>query len=465
MRARLLHIGFGAFARAHVLRTLDAGNRARGGDWGAIVARLSSGRADLDALDAAGGVYHVAEADDAGVTLHRVGCVLGSLHPDRDGADALPDRIAHPDLAAVTLTITEKGYCAAGGALDRDNPAIGAELAGAPPRTAIGVLAEGLARRRAAGLGGLTLISCDNLPENGRLLETVLTEFAGRRNPALADWIAGTCTFPASMVDRIVPALDEGGRATLRAALGRDDPNGVVCEPFRQWVIEDRFAGPRPPLAEGGAQVVDDVRPFEAMKLRMLNGAHSFIAWLGLYSGHETVADAMRDPALAAAVRHLMLAEQVPTLPPLPCTDLTAYADALLARFANSRLRHATAQIATDSSQKVAQRILAPIGWHLDHGTRWDALALALAGWFALLRGTDAAGRPVRFPDPLAPMLAAATKGPDGAAHVARMLALPRIVPPDLAARPGFADTVTDAYLRLRADGPAACMAALSDLT
>lgn len=462
MKARLLHLGFGAFARAHVLRTLDAGNRATQGDWGAVVARLSSGRAALDALDAAGGVYHVAEADDAGVTLHRIGCVLGSLHPARDGADALPARIAHPDLAAITLTITEKGYCAAGGTLDTAAPAIRDDLSGAPPRSAIGVLAEGLARRRAAGLGGLTLVSCDNLPENGRLLQTVLTAFARHRDPGLADWIGAACTFPSSMVDRIVPALDDAGRATLRDAIGRDDPNGIVCEPFRQWVIEDRFAGPRPPLAQGGAQVVDDVRPFEAMKLRMLNGAHSFIAWIGLFSGHATVADAMRDPALAAAVRHLMLNEQAPTLPPLPGIDLPAYAEALLARFRNGRLRHATAQIATDSSQKVAQRILAPVAWHLDRGTAWPALALALAAWFALLRGQDAAGRPVSFPDPLAQDLHAAAQGPDGAAHVARLLGLRQVVPSGLAARPGFAEAVTGAYLRLRADGPAASLSALS---
>ena len=354
LRPRILHLGFGAFGRAHPMWCLDRGLEAAGGDWGVIAARMHSGADALDALDAADGLYHVAAADGETATLRRIGCVLGTRHPRRDGPDALPDLIASRDLSVVLLTVTEKGYCQTGGQLDtgRDDLRADLETPGAP-RTAIGLLAEGLRRRRAAGGGPITLLSCDNIPANGDLLGRLVRDFAGRIAPDLPDWIDRTASFPNSMVDRITPAMDAAGHALIREATGTDDPNAIVTEPFLQWVIEDRFAGDRPPFAQGGAELVADVTPFEEMKLRMLNGAHTFLAHAGRLAGHETVAQAMSDPVLRAATRALMLREQAPTLDMPGDVDLAAYADALVARFDNTRLRHRLDQIAQDTSQKV----------------------------------------------------------------------------------------------------------------
>lgn len=463
---RILHLGFGGFARAHTALVVHRMNRAlppAAPRWGLVAARLHSGREALDALDAAGGAYAVVEADAAGERLERVAGVVATLHPARDGAEALPETIAAPDLGLVTLTVTEKGYGLAGSVLDQSRPEIAADLAGGGWQSVPGLLAEGLRRRRAAGAEGLTLLSCDNLSDNGRLLAAAVGEMARARDPGLADWIAATCAFPSSMVDRIVPAPDDAARALIARLAGGEDPNGIVTEPFLQWVIEDRFAAPRPPLDLGGATFAADIRPWEAMKLRMLNASHTMLAHLGGLMGLATIDACMGEPLLARAARRLMLAEAAPTLPPLAGADLPAYAAALLTRFANPRLGHACAQIATDTSQKLAPRLLAPIAWHLERGGDWPAMALAIAGWMAWARGADEAGRALPLNDPLAGAIRAAASGPDGEAHVAAMLALAPIFSPALAGDPRFAGPVRAAYLGLRAGGVRAALAALPD--
>jgi fructuronate reductase len=463
---RILHLGFGGFARAHTavaVHRMNAALPAQMPRWGIIAARLHSGRAELDALDAAGGRYALVEADAEADRLEEIASIAATLHPARDGTGALPEVMAAPGLSLVTLTVTEKGYGMAGGALDRTRPEIAADLADGGWRSVPGLLAEGLARRRAAGAGGLTLLSCDNLSENGRSLALAVGEMAGARDPDLARWISATCTFPSSMVDRITPAPDAAARALIARLAGHEDPNGIVTEPFLQWVIEDRFAAERPPLDLGGATFADDIRPWEAMKLRMLNASHTMLAHLGGLIGLETIDACMAEPLLVRAARRLMLAEAAPTLPPLPGADLPAYAAALLARFANPRLGHRCAQIATDTSQKLPPRLLAPIAWHLDHGGNWPVMALAIAGWMARARGLDEAGRPLPLNDPLAGDIRTAAAGPDGAAHVRAMLSLAAIFPPALAADPRFVGPVRAAYLALRAGGVRAALDALAD--
>ena len=451
LRPRILHLGFGGFARAHPMVFLNEGLAARGGDWGAVVARLHSGAEGLRALREADHLYHVAEADGDRIAIRRIGAVIGTLHPLNDGTDAIPDLMATEALALVTTTVTEKGYCAVNGRLDRDHPGVIGDLASPTrPGTAIGVLVEGLARRRAARLGGLTILSCDNLPENGALTRRVVLDFARACDADLAEWIEGQVRFPNSMVDRIVPAMGEEGHRILRDALGRDDPNGILCEPFRQWVIEDDFAAGRPPFAEGGAQIVADVLPFEEMKLRMLNGAHTALACLGQLLGHDTVADCMGDAALRRAIRHLMMHEQAPTLNMPDGVDLAAYAEALLRRFANPRLRHRLAQIATDTSQKIPQRLLAPAEVHLRRGTPWDMTALAIAGWIALLRRSD------EIADPRADELRAASRADD---PVSAILALGGIVPDSLRARPDFVTEIHAAHDLIQTRGVARIIA------
>lgn len=465
LRPRILHLGFGAFARAHILLCLDRALSASGAgnaDWGTVVARLNSGADALSDLDTADHLYTVIEVDNDTTTARQIGVITGTCHPARDGADALPDLIASPALAIVTLTITEKGYCLTGGAFDPDHPALRADLARPhTPTTAIGVIVEGLRRRHAADAGGLSILSCDNLPSNGRLCRAAILGFAALLDPDLARWIEDTCRFPATMVDRIVPALDDSGRRLLRDTLGQDDPNGIVCEPFLQWVIEDDFAAGRPDWDKGGAQLTADVAPFEDMKLRMLNGSHSFLAYLGALSGHATVDACMGDPALRAAARRLMVDEAAPTLSMPDDIDLAAYGDSLLARFANRNLRHKTTQIAMDGSQKLPQRMLATIRWRLDHGLPFPALALGVAGWMGYIRAASTDRPELPISDPLAQTLRDAAAGPDGAPYVKSLLTLATIFPEDLAANPAFTAPITDAYLALRRDGAAAAVRAL----
>lgn len=451
LKPRILHLGFGAFGRAHPMVYLHHGLSAQGGDWGVVAARLNSGVAELDALDAAEWRYHVAEADGETTTLREIGVLCGTCHPARDGVEALPQLIAAPQMALILLTITEKGYCTKGGALDLEHPGIRADLTGHAPSTAIGVIVAGLARRRAAGLGGLTILSCDNQPHNGALTRTAVLGFAEALDADLAQWIAAEVRFPSSMVDRIVPAMTTQSHAVIREALGRDDPNAVLCEPFRQWVIEADFVGAPPPFAASGALLVPDVRPFEEMKLRLLNGAHTTLAWLGQLLGHETVADCMGDSALRAVLRQLMLSEQAPTLTLPEGVDVEAYAEELLKRFENTRLKHRLAQIACDSSQKMPQRLFAPIAANLAAARDWPVSALALAAWIKGLRDLPP------IDDPRQTDLRAAAQDPD---PVAAVLSLPALAPADLLAHPAFLTKVRAAYAALHS-GPTEAIASI----
>lgn len=464
LKPRILHVGFGAFARAHLAVYLDDVLAKTGGDWGICAVRLHSGADALADLRQADCLYRVAETDDGGTLIRTIGAVIDTRHPKTDG-DAVFSPFVDPALSIVSLTVTEKGYCTDGsGRLDLDHPGIRSDLAGRTAcQTAIGYVVEGLARRRRAGLSGVTVLSCDNLPGNGTAARNTVLAFADERDGRLRDWIAETVTFPSTMVDRIVPALTDDARAAIAREAGAASSNDIVCEPFRQWVIEDEFAAGRPEFDRAGAELVADVAPFEEMKLRLLNGSHSFLAYLGALSGHQFIADCMRDPALARAVKALMRDEQMPTLTMPPGTDLDAYAESLITRFSNAQLRHKTTQIATDGSQKLPQRLLAPIRHHLRAGTPWPLLGLAVAGWLAYLRGVDEADRPLPVSDPLAGEIAAivAANG-DGADYVAAMLGLKPVFSADLAADGRFRDPVTASYLLIRTKG---VVAALRDVS
>ena len=295
LKSRILHIGFGAFARAHwmVYHQLLLQQDPSVKEWGVCVARLNSGVDGLNALAANDHLYGVLEQSDQGTKTHMIGCINETAHPGRDGLDNFLSKFVSPELAIVTLTITEKGYCGKAGGLDLGHSGIIADLASpSHPRTAIGILTEGLRQRRDAGEQGLTILSLDNLPANGRICQQMVLEYASQIDLDLVNWIKTHITFPCSMVDRIVPALDDEGKDLIRQTLGgQDDPNGIVCEPFRQWVIEDDFSAGRPSWEKAGVQFVEDVEPFEEMKLRMLNGSHSYLAYLGSLAGYRTVAD------------------------------------------------------------------------------------------------------------------------------------------------------------------------------
>ncbi|MGR3502383.1 mannitol dehydrogenase family protein [Pseudaestuariivita sp.] len=381
MTGAILHLGLGAFFRAHVADyTEDAGG------WRIEpVAMRSRALIDARTRDAFGLVIRAPD----GPRLKPITCV-GAAHHLPTQAEQIVRRIADPDVQIVTLTVTEKGYGALlpEARLDLGNPGITGDLQGtAPPTTAIGVLARGLETRMGQGGTGLTLMSCDNLTGNGALLRALLLEFAAETDPTLRDWIAAHCTFPSSMVDRITPASTSDTFATAEALRGAPDPWAVETEPFRQWVIEDSFAGPRPAWEKTGAQIVPDVAPFEEMKLRMLNGAHSLLAYLGALAGLEAVRDVMQHPIVALIEAHMTAAAR--TLP--SGLDTEGYRADLLKRFANPAIQHLCRQIAMDGSQKLPQRILRPALAALHAGHSLDSYALPLAAWLRFAAGEGAA--------------------------------------------------------------------------
>jgi fructuronate reductase len=323
------------------------------------------------------GLYTVTERGPEGAQTRIAGAVREVLVAGQV-ASAIVDRIASPDCRIASFTVTEKGYGRAGdGALDLT-------LASA---SFYRLLADGMARRRSAALPGLTLMSCDNLPGNGQVLQRLVREYLAARDPGLVDWFETECACPNSMVDRIVPATTEADIAALEARIGLRDEGAVFTEPFSQWVIEDDFAGPRPGWDKVGAQLVADVAPYETAKLRMLNGAHSALAYLGLERGHTFVHQAIADPELRPLVEKLMRAEAASSFAPASGQDLDAYADDLLARFDNPALEHRLAQIAMDGSQKLPQRWLVSLAANQRDGAVRVATLTALAGWLRHVRG------------------------------------------------------------------------------
>jgi fructuronate reductase len=457
----IVHLGVGAFHRAHQAAYVDDCLAAGETQWGIVGASLQSASTQ-DALLPQGGLYTLAERSGSGEKLRVIGSILSVLVAPRDPA-ALLDILTDPGIKIVTLTITEKAYLReAAGDLDASHPGIVADLARPDkPQTAHGFLVEALARRRAAGTPPFTILSCDNLPANGETLHRLLVQFAALRDTALARHVAEDVACPSSMVDRIVPATTDADRARISAALGVEDAWPVMTEPFRQWVIEDKFPAGRPTWEKFGVAMVRDVRPFEEMKLRLLNGAHSSIAYLGLLCGHETVAASFGDPAIRRFVDALWT-EAIPTLPKNADLDPQAYISALSERFANTALAHRTAQIANDGSQKLPQRIVGSALDRLEAGASADHLMLAVAAWIhaAELRGkTLPAGH---FTDPLDGQLSAlAAANPSAAETVARVF--------DIA---GFAggsphrerlQSLASAHLEtLRKGGVAAALSALS---
>lgn len=349
----IVHLGVGAFHRAHQAVYTDDAIARSGGDWGVV--GVSMRKPDVaEALTPQDGLYTV-EVLDAAPSYRVVGAVRQALtlplHPEQVLA-----ALAAPTTRIVTLTVTEKGYClGADGALDLAHPDIVHDLqAPDAPRSAVGVLAAGLARRLAAGAPPATVISCDNVADNGARLAAAVESFAARAYPALAPLLGSVAAFPQTMVDSIVPAADAASRGRIEAALGMADEASVQREAFGQWVIEDRFAGPRPAWEQVGVEIVADVIPYRRLKLHVLNASHSALAYLGLLRGRTYVRDAVADPQLAGFLDGMIAEEIAPALPELGVADYWA---GVRRRFANPAVDHRLDQIAQDGAQKLAQRI------------------------------------------------------------------------------------------------------------
>ena len=385
-RIGIVHFGIGAFHRAH--QAVYADDAMAAGDQHWAITGVSLRSPDVrNALQPQGGLYSLTERERIGERVRIIGSVRDVLVAP-ENPEAVVVALASPHVRIVTFTVTEKGYLRnpSTDSLLWDSPDLAHDLIGTDaPRTIYGFLEQAFIRRRAAGLPGMTLVSCDNLAENGRQLRASLNEYLERRDPKLAAWARNETSCPSTMVDRIVPATTVSDIERAAAALDFEDQGAVVTEPFRQWVIEDCFVGPRPRWEEGGAQFTSDVRPFETAKLRMLNGAHSTLSYVGIGLGLEHVHQAIADPDLHALVRQLMISEAATSFTPVKEQDLTQYATALLHRFDNPSLAHRLSQIAMDGSQKIPQRWLASIATLRLQDKLPTALLFALAAWIAFI--------------------------------------------------------------------------------
>lgn len=455
LQTRIVHFGFGAFHRTHQALLTDRVLNTQGGDWGIGEISLFSGDTLMSQLRKQDHLYTVLEKGADGNQAIIVGAVNECLNAKLDSLAAIIEKFCEPQVAIVSLTITEKGYCIdpATGMLDVGNPRIVHDLeTPEAPHSAPGILVEALSRRHQRGLPPFTVLSCDNIPDNGHVVKNAVLGMAERRSPALAAWIREHVSFPGTMVDRIVPAATEESLDEITRELGVADPCAISCEPFIQWVVEDNFVAGRPQWEAAGVQMVSDVLPWEEMKLRMLNGSHSFLAYLGYLAGFQHISDCMQDSAFRDAAYRLMMDEQAPTLR-ITDVDLAGYATSLITRFANPALKHKTWQIAMDGSQKLPQRMLAGIRVHLERGSACPLLALGVAGWMRYVSGTDDAGKAIDVRDPLADKIRAAVASSSEEERVMALLSLQEIFATDLIEQPGFVQAVESAWQRIRQYG------------
>jgi fructuronate reductase len=435
----IVHFGPGAFHRAHqadfIDRLLDDDPR-----WGILGAALRSG-STVKPMVEQDGLYTLAIRDRE-PSLRIIAAHTGAVGPGPDLFTALMD----PAIRLVTATVTEKGYAlAADGMLDFEHPDVVHDLARPIlPRSFLGWLVAGLAARREAALAPFAVLSCDNMADNGAKLRAAAVAFARRFDSALADWIAGEVRFPCSMVDSITPASDEALLADVAGQLGVADRAPVQREAFAQWVIEDQGHPLGPDLAAAGVILTSDVAGYERAKLRILNGAHSTLAYMGLLAGHETVAEAIADPRLATVVERMVRDEVIPALPPVPGLDLAAYADAVFDRFRNPVIRHMLIQIAMDGSQKLPYRLLDSVAANLAAGRPVDFLAKAVAAWIAfVVRQTK---RCIALADPFGRSIADRAGAEDPAAS---LLDFGAVFPPAIAHAPAFRKAVEAAVPEL----------------
>ena len=456
----IMHLGPGAFFRAFLAPWTDEAMKMAGGDWGIVAVSLQSSGA-RDRLAPQDYVYTALERGPGGDIPRRVDAIAEVMVAPEDPA-AVIARMADPAIRIVSLTITEKGYCRdpQTGELLPDHPDIRHDLANPDkPISAIGFIVAGLKARRERNLPPFTVLTCDNLPMNGRMVRKVVTAFAHEIDPALAAWIETDAAFPCTMVDRITPATTPQDIDRLASSAGYLDEAAVIHEPFRQWVIETGFTDGHPDWAAAGAQFVSNVEAHELMKLRCLNGTHSALAYLGYLAGHETIADTVADRPFEALCTSLWQEEILPTLETPEGEDLPRYCQSLMARYQNPAIRHRTWQIAMDGSQKLPQRILGTIAGRLAQGVAPHGLCLVVAGWIRYVGGRDETGAPIDVRDPLADSLRTATRTDD---PVGAVLAMDSIFKPELTANAEFVDAVRTAYDRLGRDGSRACVAALA---
>jgi fructuronate reductase len=447
VQSGVVHFGPGAFHRVHQAFYLDEVLSADP-RWGICEVALQS-TGVRDALAPQGGLYTIAILDKE--PAYRIVGAIKELLVARESPQAVLGRLVDPATKLVTATITEKGYCLRpDGGLDTAHPDIQHDLQNPEaPRTLVAYLTQALKQRRQERTAPPNIVSCDNLAENGHRLRRAVVEFAAQHDGDLAKWIEAEVAFPCTMVDSITPATDDALRARVSAALGAEDRWPVQREVFCQWVIEDVLRGPTPDWASVGVTVTNDVAGFERAKLRLLNGAHSTLAYVGSLAGFETVVQAASDPVLGAFVERLMRENFKASLQAPRGLDLDRYIDAVLARFRNPAIRHLLAQIAWDGSQKLPFRVLNTIVEALAAGRPIDRLCVPIAAWFHFIRRKANKGEAIT--DPMAETLASIGRRCTGDPQhdVQAFLSLERFWPQQLATNEQVRAALVRAYERL----------------
>jgi len=404
----IVHIGLGGFHRAHMARyTHDLmGLDEAALDWGIRGAGLRAADGELLAvLTRQDGLYSLIEREGTQENRAVIAAIIAAIDASQSSEELLA-AIVDPRTRIVSTTVTENGYHLdrATRTIDLAHPAVAADLADPRrPRTAPGILVEGLRRRLECGAPAFTVLCCDNIPHNGNVLKAAVLTLAGQQDQALAEWIAGHASFPNSMVDRITPFPTRDEIAAFAAESGIDDQASLHSEMFRQWVIEDDFVAGRPAWERVGAQFVADVTPYEFMKLRLLNGSHLAIAALGQLMGYALISETIEDPLIRRYMAALMDNETGPTLMPVPGVDLAQYKQTLIDRFANRAIRDTTQRVNTDAPLNV---LIDPIRDRLASGQSIELLALALAAWCRRASGQGEHGEPIDVVHPLASLLA-----------------------------------------------------------
>jgi fructuronate reductase len=410
-KAGIVHLGIGNFHRAHQALFTEALLNQAGGDWRIIGVSLRNPEL-RDRLAPQNYLYALAEQSPNCNSIRVMGA-LQEILVAPENPDAVISALASAQIRVVTITVTEKGYCLipGGNSLNLRDPLVIRDIANPhSPTTMPGFLVAACARRKAEGSGGFTVLSCDNLPHNGRLTRAAVQEMAQAQSPQLAQWIDENISFCSTMVDRIVPASSEGSVQEISGQLNLDDRGAVLCEPFRQWIIEDNFKGKKPAWDKVGALFVEDVQAYEQMKLRLLNGSHSALAYLGLLYDFQFIHQAAENPELRRLAKVLMEVELAPTLAPVAGVDLTQYQAMVLERFANHRVPYTCLQVASDGSQKLPQRLWRAAEIRLARGEASPLIAMVTAAWIRHLQGRDIRGYEIDVADPLAEQLVPAAR-------------------------------------------------------
>jgi mannitol 2-dehydrogenase len=459
----IVHFGVGGFHRAHEAMYLDRlMNDGEALDWGICGVGVLPGDARMQAaLDPQDCLFTlVVKHPDGTLEPRLVGSIVEYLFAP-DDPEAVIEKMASPASRIVSLTVTEGGYNIdpVTGEFGADEPGMRRDLQpGATPATVFGLVTEALARRRSRGLEPFTVMSCDNIEGNGDVARRAFTAFAGLRDAELGSWVGREVPFPNSMVDRITPVTTDEDRAVVAERFGVDDAWPVVCEPFTQWVLEDHFAAGRPPLEDAGVQLVKDVRPYELMKLRLLNASHQALCYLGYLSGYRYAHEVCQDPLFTDFLRAYMGREATPTLSPVPGVDLDAYQQTLIERFANPEIRDTLARLCADSSDRIPKWLLPVIREQLTNGGEMERSALVVAAWARYAEGVDEQGAPIdvvdRLREPL--MAAAGRQRTEPTAFLAE-----RQVFGDLIDQPRFVAAYTEALRSLHERGARATLESL----